>query len=179
MTIWLVLSGIILFLLLLVVISILFWSIKNGISPMPTSRRVRREIVKGLPNEINGIIYELGSGWGTLAFSLANRYPSQKIEAFETSPVPYLFCKIMQSLGYYPNLHFHRKNFFTISIKDAALIFCYLYPGAMQELKLKFENELPTNCLIISNTFRIPGWKPVNVLEFNDIYQTRVYLYKS
>jgi hypothetical protein len=169
---------IILFILLFLgFVSIVYWSYKNGISPMPTSSKVKRTIFKALPTEVSGPIYELGSGWGTLAFPLAAHYPSHPIEAYESSPIPYFFSKARWFLKRHPNLHLHKKDFFTVSLKDASLIVCYLYPGAMRRLKDKFEQELPSNCLVITNTFSIPGWNPIAILESSDIYHTKVYVY--
>jgi len=31
--------------------------------------------------------------------------------------------------------------------------------------------------VIISNTFRLPGWQPDEVVELDDLYRTRVYRY--
>jgi hypothetical protein len=61
---------------------------------------------------------------------------------------------------------------------DAKLILCYLYPGGMRKLKPKLEQELRPGTLIISNTFSIPGWEPVQVLPAEDFFHSAVYVYK-
>lgn len=161
-------------LLLLALVLIVFYTWKLGISPMPTSPKVKEELFKLLPNEVNGDIYELGSGWGTLARSLAAHYTDHEILAYELSPVPYLFSRLVNTRK---NLHLKREDFFTVSLKEAGLVVCYLYPGAMLKLKAKFESELKPGALVLSHTFAIPGWKPVKIVEVNDLYRTKIYLY--
>mgnify|MGYP005848385611 CR=1 FL=1 len=101
----------------------------TGISPVPTNRRVRATLLAALPARVEGTIFELGSGWGTLAFPLARRYPGFPVEAYELSPVPWAFSRLRAFLTPYPNLTIHRRNFHRASLSAAALVVCYLYPG--------------------------------------------------
>ncbi len=48
----------------------------------------------------------------------------------------------------------------------------------MTSLKTKFEEELKPNTLIVSNTFRLAGWEPEEVITLNDIHQTPIYRYR-
>jgi trans-aconitate methyltransferase len=175
--------SIILILILLVLvalsISIIIWSIRNGISPMPTSSKAKKCLMSLLPDQIHGVIYELGSGWGTLTFPLARHYSKAVVIGFETSPVPFFVSWLRRFSEKAPNLCLKREDFFSFPIKDASLIICYLYPQAMQRLKLKFLNELKPGCVIISNTFAIPGWKPEKIIEVQDIYRSKIYVYIS
>lgn len=159
-------------------ISIVIWSLRCGISPMPTTTRVKLKLLTLLPDEISGEIYELGAGWGTLAFPLARHYPLNLVIGFETSPFPFLFCKLRQRVIPLKNLTFKRANFLNANLQKGGLIVCYLYPQAMVHLKNKFEKELKTGTWIISNTFAIPDWKPIKIYQVDDLYQTKIYLYK-
>jgi len=161
-----------------ILLSIVYWSVKNGISPMPTSRKTKAQLLSMLPLISKGIIYELGCGWGTLAFPLAQKYPNFQVIALETSPIPYSFCQLRLWLYPLPNLLFQKKDYLNASLYDSALIVCYLYPQAMNTLKAKFEKELKLNTWVLSNTFAIPSWKPFIVNEIDDLYHTKIYLYK-
>ena len=46
------------------------------------------------------------------------------------------------------------------------------------KLRLKMENELASDALVLSNTFGIPEWKPVATGAAPDIYRSPVYLYE-
>ena len=69
-------------------------------------------------------------------------------------------------------------GFQTTSLDGAEVIVCYLFPEGMRSLKDKFEEELKPNTLIISNTFRLAGWEPEEVITLNDIHQTPIYCYR-
>ena len=160
-------------------LSIVFYTIRYGISPMPSSAKAKSRMLESIPLDTKGIIYELGSGWGSIALPLSSRFPNCIIRAYEISPIPWLVSVTINYLfNSNKNLIIHRKDFYNCSLQDASVVVCYLYPGAMNKLKFKFETELKPGTIIISNTFAIPGWTPNSVYELNDIYKTKIYLYK-
>lgn len=159
-------------------ISIVIWTWKNGISPMPTSLKAKKAILEHLPPHLEGTIYELGSGWGTLAFALAKKYPRCTIIGYETSLIPYLFTVVKLFFLKKNNLILKRQDFFIVGFHSATMIVCYLYPGAMQQLKGKFEAELKKGTWVISNTFSIPNWKYEKSIEVQDIYKSKIYFYR-
>lgn len=166
------------FLVLLVAgaLSVVYWTLKNGISPMPTSRKVMKALEMMLPGEVHGTIYELGCGWGTTFGVLSRRYPKSKIIALESSWVP--FCVAWLLSRQYPNISVQMEDIFSKDISDAGLVFCYLYPGAMERLKDKFQRELPTGCWVVTHTFAIAGWKAYWEHQVQDLYRTKIYLYR-
>ncbi len=158
--------------------SIIFHTTHNGISPMPSSSRVRKVILEIIHNtNPRGIIFELGSGWGSMTFPMARRFPESNITSIENSPVPYFFSKCMAQIFSYRNLKIFRENFYHVLLSDADVIFTYLYPGGMERLKEKFEKELKKNAVVISNTFAVPGWKPYRVIDVSDIFRSKIYIY--
>ena len=158
-------------------LSIVIYTMMVGISPMPSSRKALRAVVDALPSEIDGIIYELGVGWGGMMFALARRYPEQAIVGYELSPVPYLFCRLRLLLTPLSNIRLYRRNFFEEPIGDAGLIVCYLYPGAMSRLAEKFDGELPPGAWVVTHTFAVPEWSPESVTDIGDLYHSKVYRY--
>lgn len=159
--------------------SVIGMTIRNGISPMPTSPKVKKQLFEILPKKTEKNVLELGSGWGTLAFPLARHYPSNQVIAYENSLIPYLFCLFWHRLFPYKNLRFIYQDFHKASFENASLAICYLYPGAMNQLQLKFDNELDEGSLIATHTFAIPSWKPIQIEYVNDLYHTPIYLYKK
>lgn len=159
-------------------LSLVVWSVYNGISPMPTSPKAKECLFALLPQELQGKIYELGSGWGTLLFPLAVKYPSCEVIGYETSFLPYWVSIIWLWSFPHPRTRILRQDFFNVSLNDATLVVCYLYPKAMEKLKVKFENELKPGTFIISNTFGIPNWKPLVALDVCDLYHSKIYLYQ-
>jgi hypothetical protein len=160
---------------------IVAYTLRNGISPMPSSGKVVESALRQIKNRPirNGTVMDLGSGWGTFCFQLAKRLPNATVIGYETSPVPWLYSLIVSRLFNFRNLRFPRKNFFDVPIDRADLIVCYLCTGAMTRLKPKFDRELRPGTTVISSTFAVPGWKPASVVEVNDWYKTKVYLYNG
>jgi len=82
------------FLIFICVVTVVISSLWYGISPMPSSIKVKKNLDELLPQIDSGNVLELGSGWGTLAFYLAERYPNCRVDAYEISPIPcfYSYC---------------------------------------------------------------------------------------
>lgn len=165
-------------LLAVALLSMVVYTFLTGISPVPTNRRVRTTLLAALPDRLEGRIFELGSGWGTLAFPLARRYPDCPVEAYELSPAPWAFSRLRALLTPAPNLTIRRSDFHRASLTRAALVVCYLYPGGMSRLRPKLEAELPAGALVVSNFFAVPGWKPLAVHRADDLEGSPVYVYR-
>jgi len=127
---------------------------------------------------ISGPVYELGSGWGGLAWVLAGRYPAAPVRGFEISLLPWAYSAVRLSFGGPQNLSFRLKDFNKADLSDAALVVCYLPGPAMDNLKPKLEAELKPGALVLSNTFALRGWEPIDVRTAPDVHASRVYLYE-
>ena len=162
--------------LLTILISIVWTTYRYGIGPTPTSNKVKKILMEHLPKLPSGPIYELGAGFGTLAFALADHYPDHTVIAIEVSPIPWAWMVAIQGLHPRKNLKIIRGDFFKESLEDAKLIVCYLYPGAMQKLKEKIDRECQ-KAKLISHTFAFPTKTPTQVIYAHDLYHTPIYIY--
>jgi len=163
-------------------VSIIYWTIKNGISPMPTSPKVKKALLQmvdeGIPKDLPRNIFELGSGFLTLAWPLAKQFPNNQIIALEMSTIPYIYSKAINYFFKKINLDIKKEDFFTVNLNQASLVVCYLYPRAMEKLRFKFEQELQDGTYVVSNTFAIQGWQPIKRAVVDDLYKTNIYLYR-
>ena len=182
---------------ILIAISLIYWTVRNGISPMPSSFIARRLILSliddlavAIENEsgeriqdprrtaLSPTLLEPGSGWGTLSVPLARRLPTWSVCGYESSPVPYLFSRLYSWWLGCSNLALIRKDFTDVRFSSAKIIVCYLFPEGMQTIKEKVVNEFRgTPVYIISNTFGVSGWKPVKTITADNIFRTKIYLY--
>lgn len=160
-------------------LSIMIWSIKNGIAPMPTTRRQTRCILQNLPEDPGPFVFDLGSGLGTLAISLARRYPKSVVTGVESSPVPYWISRLLRAVFRVPNLVFRRQDLLETSLVDASAVVVYLYRAGIRRLKPKLEQELKPEVWILSNTFAFPDWKPLRIVNVGDLNHTKIYVYKT
>ena len=159
-------------------LSIVYSSLRTGITPVPSSAKARHAILSAADRAPPGTIIELGSGWGTLALALAKRYPEQQVIGYELSPIPWLVSKLRQRLQRLSNLSLRRKNFLSNELPQATLLVCYLYPRAMELLADKLRQEQTKPQLLISNTFALPNSDPEQIIRLDDIYKSPIYLYR-
>ena len=170
---------------------VLFYALKTGVPPTPLGRRARRGLlaladdvakhVAGESGHLTRIAY-LGSAWGGLARALARRFPSARVNAFEWSPLPYgvsvVASLVLGQAWGARNLSFHRQDFFTAPLGDADLVVCYLFPDRMLRLKKKLTHEMKPGAWVLSAVFAVPGWTPVKVSETDDLFRSKLYLYR-
>jgi hypothetical protein len=159
-------------------VSIVWSTLRLGISPMPTSPRVREVLLPMIDPATTGEIHELGAGWGTLAFAIAARCPQAKVIAWEASPFPFLFCWLRARVTPRPNLELRFGDFHRADLREASLVVAYLWTGAMTRLSAHFERELRPGAQVISHTFAWRGREPEETRVAADLYRTPVYRYR-
>ena len=168
--------------LLLAVASVIYYGIRLGITPMPSSRKAIATLIGLIPDTTDGKIVDLGSGWGTLAYPIAKRFPNAEVVGYELSPLPWLYSRAKAVLVRRPNLSLLRRSVFDADLSDVDVVVVYLHPAAMRKLGPKFERELRPGTLVLSNTFAVPKWEPTQTYHLgkswlstsNDIYVYRV-----
>jgi len=165
------------------VLSIVFISWKNGISPMPASAVVRGAVAKEarlLQQEAaDGLLIEAGSGWGTLAFHLDKHCRGWRIIGLENSFVPLMASRLANALNRSgARISFLRQNIYEYNFGNADVIVCYLYPGAMKRLARQWRDQCKPGAYIVSACFALPGWKPEKEAICRDMYRTKVYVYR-
>jgi len=101
-------------------------------------------------------LYDLGCGDGRIVAAAA------KIEAIaeglEVSLLPYLWAKI--KLASTPNAKIRFEDFWSKNLSDADVVYFFLTPKVMPDLKIKLEKELRPGSKVISFVFELHGWQP-------------------
>ncbi len=166
------LYSLLLILALVCLVSILWSTVRYGIGPLPSSPRSRRAILDLVPDPAPAVILELGSGWGGLAHSLAERCPGSQVRGYERSVLPFLFSRLLVRQ---PKLSFHFEDIHQIELPPGSLLVCYLAPALMNELA---KHPQLQGCQLISHTFALPGHTPVAQRSVDDLYGSPVYLYR-
>jgi len=156
----------------------LIYTVITGISPVSSTFKSRRKIISTVSPDQKGYIYELGAGWGAVAFPLARRCPKATVVAYELSPVPWFFLRIRGFIFGPRNVRILRRNFLKDNLSRASLVVCYLYPGAMAKLSSKLVLELKPSARVISNTFEIPVWTPTLVQSLEDVMCPQIFHYR-
>lgn len=157
--------------------SVVISTLKVGISPMPSSSKTRKEILKCCKNTGTGPTYELGCGWGNLLIALAKRYPNRQIVGYELSLLPWFTCLCLIKLFRLHNVQLYWENFFKADLSQVKVIY-YLYPKGMQKLDEKLSSYEIKPDYLISNTFALPSQQPQKTIRLEDLYRSPVYLYQ-
>jgi hypothetical protein len=175
---------------LLAAASIVSSSLRNGITPMPSSAPVRRAVAAELRRLGSARrVVEAGSGWGTLAISIVRHCPGTRLTGIENSPVPLWISRVLTKLLWWSlplqaerssssAIAFIKGDIYTYAYKDADVVVCYLYPRAMQRMSGILRDQLRPGSYVVSIFFVMPGWKPVRTVRCKDWYRTPVYVYQ-
>ena len=162
----------------LITVSLIYNTLKVGISPMPSSSKAYNVMMKLVDETGTGPIIDLGSGWGTFVIRIAKKNPQRQIVGYELSLMPWLMSILFKKILGLKNLTLHRQDFYKTSLPAASVLVCYLYPEAMSKIQDKLLLEQPEVDFLISNNFALPSRKPDKIVQLNDFYKSPVYLYK-
>ncbi len=177
--------------------SVIFHSIRCGISPMPSSPAAARAVI-GLLREDRSSpaagaapaaagesgcrILELGSGWGNLVLALSAAFPECRISGMEISPVPFaVSCAAAAAVRLRAGcrrIDLRRGDFSALPLGEADAVVCYLFPVAMERLSHRFRRELSPGTKVVSIAFALPGWIPERTIRLDDLFRTPVYRYR-
>ncbi|PJA32853.1 MAG: hypothetical protein CO187_02875 [Zetaproteobacteria bacterium CG_4_9_14_3_um_filter_53_7] len=162
----------------LVCLSIMWFTLRTGISPMPSSPRACQAMLKASEQAAEGTMIDLGSGWGTLVFALARKYPERRIIGYELSWLPWFYARVCKSIFRLHHVQLLRQDFLTAELPAASSLVCYLFPQGMQALSVKLAQPQYRNMLLVSSTFALPNKRPVQTIELNDLYHSPIYIYQ-
>ncbi|MBA6356642.1 methyltransferase [Colwellia sp. BRX8-3] len=170
-------SLILLVIVILIVLSIVWSTLKTGISPMMSSSKACKTMLAEIDTYEKGPLIDLGSGWGTLVIAVAQKHPNQQVIGYELSWFPWLVSKILKHSLRLDNLTLFRKDFKNADLSTASTLVCYLFPEGMVALQEKLVDEVFNKVTIVSNTFALPLCQPTRVIKLRDFYQTPIYVY--
>ncbi|UUX49554.1 class I SAM-dependent methyltransferase [Nisaea acidiphila] len=166
--------------LLLAGLSILFYTLRTGVPPMPSNPMARGAMFRLIPGGAQPkTIYELGCGWGGIAFALAARFPDARVIAIELSPLPWAVCHVRRLFQPRPNLEIRRGDFLRTDLSGGDLLFCYLMVAPMTALERKLSAELRPGALVIANSFALPGWVPEKTEVVTEASYANIYRYRA
>lgn len=136
---------------------ILIWLIyRNAIRervPLYLSGLDAARAVSGFLPSFRFRFIDLGCGPGGLIAHLAKIHPNGDFEGIESAPLPWLIARLR--FWGKNNCRIRWGDFWSISLGDYDVVYCFLSPTPMERLWRKASAELPPGALLISNTFEI------------------------
>lgn len=125
------------------------------------------------------IIYDLGCGTGKALIYASKTFHAKGV-GIEIDPIRFLLATWnVKRFGQAKKIILVKKNFFSVDISHASVIFVYLVPAALKRLTPKFLKELKKGTKFISYIYPMPEELFKNKLHLIEHDQEkRIFVYK-
>lgn len=141
---------------------------------VPAKRQDRQDILSSLELKPGVKFYDLGCGDGWLACAGARQ--GAHAVGYEISLPVYLVALMKSWFASGPGtMNVRCRDFWNADLSDADAVFVFLMPKAMERLRDKLQTECRPKTRVVSYTFPIPGWQPINVIQRPDCHKIWVY----
>lgn len=145
---------------------------------IPTDKNLIKKILDSLSLRDGMKIYDLGCGDGRFLFEAAKRVHITGI-GYELSPLVWTLAQLKKWLSGSRSIKIFLKNYHQSNLSDADIIFAYLLPKYMPLLKNKLTREIKKECIVISNSFKLPDMDAKIIQTIHDPAGFQpIYIYK-
>jgi len=152
-----------------VIVGIAFISVIIGVPCLPTHHKQALAMLRLAEIKPNQTVIDLGCGHGRLLF-LATKTGADVI-GYELNPVLVLFVKLRAYFKKRKNIRVYCESLFKADVKNADVVFCFLFPKYMSRLENKLFLEMKPGAKIISYAFPFPNNKHTIKIEGVFVYQ--------
>jgi len=121
-------------------------------------------------------VLDFGAGTGSMPIGLAKRHPQHFFDGIEAAWLPFLRARL-KAAGL-ANIRLIRGNFWDLDLSPYAAVYAFLSTEPMPKLWQKACQEMRPGTLLISNSFRVPGIEPSQVLMVDDERETELLIYR-
>jgi len=94
---------------------------------------------------------DIGCGLGGVISELSEIHPQGRFDGIESAPIPWLLSRIR--LRKKENCQVYWGDFWSFSLQNYDVVYCFLSPAPMSRLWEKACFEMPSGSLFISNRF--------------------------
>ncbi len=125
------------------------------------------------------IVYDLGAGRGTFALRLNKIAPALQIRAIDKGPIRIWIARI-KARWLRREADFIRGDIFKVDLRDADIVYTYLWYSQMSPLERRLKSVLKPGTLVITNTSYFPVWQPIAMHQTWPQHQDfeRLFVYK-
>ncbi|HEV2166506.1 MAG TPA: SAM-dependent methyltransferase, partial [Thermoplasmata archaeon] len=104
----------------------------------------------------------------------AARQRGATVLGVEVEPVRVLILRLRRALGGPADrVSIRWGNLYDVDLSGATVVACFLWPGAMERLRPRFEAQLRPGTRVVSHWHPVPGWTPVLVDRARQVYLYR------
>lgn len=146
----------------------LFITILSDAPFIPTNSKVIRELFETILINPQEVVYDLGSGDGRLLIACVRKFGVKEAVGIERSLFLAWYSRYeIWRAGLSKRIKIIHRNFWSVNLSRANLVFCFLLPKAMQELKPKLTAELSSGTRVVSFAFSIHDWRESEIYHFS------------
>jgi len=148
-----------------------------GVPFVPTRTKDLARIFSYVKLSTSDIFYDLGCGNGSVVFFAAEHFQAQCI-GIELNKILYALCLFRKK--HFEKTHttqFFHEDLYATHLKQATVVYFFLYPEIVAQLTNKLLAECKKNTLIISHGFKIKGWSKKRVHTITKGY-FKTYFYR-
>ena len=149
-----------------------------GVPYVPTSRKIAEHMVNCAMLQGHERVYDLGAGDGAILRVAKRKHPGIHATGVELLPTVWFIGK-MRMILFGPRFDLRLSSMFNCSVRDADVIFLYLFPHVMERLAKKFDVELKPGTRVVSHGFSFPGRTPEQTFRVPAYRRTKfIHLYR-
>lgn len=143
-----------------------FAALEAGFAPTP--EEVGRRMMKLAGLKSGELLYDLGSGDGTLLIIAAQEFGAHAIGVEIQRKLAIQSRSRIRDLGLEGLIKVVKGDLFKVDLGDADVVALYLTPWALRGLRLKLEKELKRGARVVVYKYPVDGWKPKKTLDVAD-----------
>lgn len=152
------------FLAAFLILIVTFRSAAGGQVPLYLTAQPARDEVLAIARRRGAHrVVDLGAGTGSLLAPLARKAPEIHWVGIENSPLPWLIARL-RCLGL-SNCEVRYGDFWSADLGTADLVYAFLSPAPMRRLWQKLVSEMPSDAVLVSNSFPVPDVEPSETIE--------------
>ncbi len=174
-----IISILLVIIVILLVILSFVWPPDSPWAPQwRTSRNVARDLLKFADIKEEDVVYELGSGDGEVILSAVKDFGARSV-GIEIDPIRAFIsiCRV-KAKRLSSSVTVIRKDFKSVDLSPATIVYMYLVPAGMKRLLPKLKNELASGTRIVSYRYKIPLEKDEKqILLVKKDMKNKIYLY--
>ena len=153
--------------LLVLCVVALFYIIFLGVlyAPfVPSSSKKVKEILKIADLKRGQVFVDLGSGDGKVVMRAVKDYGVIGI-GVELNILLNLYARFMARIFKLRNIRFIIAHLYTYDLRNAQVVYIFLFPQMMTVLARKIKKECKQGTLIIAHGFQLPGFTPFQQID--------------
>ena len=135
---------------------------------IPSTKEVIVEALRIANVKSSDKLYDLGAGDGRVAIIAARDFGAKCVAVEIDERLCGVIYSTVKYYGLMDRVGILCRDFLSIRIDDATVVYMYLYKSINELLANKLEKELGLGARIVTIDFPIPGWQPIRIRRLVD-----------